>query len=341
MKHKSSRNATLDALKGIAIILVVLGHCIQFGSGSSFLDSKSFFDNTIFKIIYSFHMPLFMLISGYLFHFSIEKHSFGENITIRIKNLIIPIITWQTIWLLIIEFDSLTDFCASYYFYTYLNTLWFLTSVFINSIIVLIYNKYFNDSILLYSITFIILLFIPNLHSYNLYVYMFPYFVCAYLFNKTGGFKKLNSKWKYFSGGGLIIIYLFLLSHYETTDYAYTSGTYILKNHMLSISQISTDIFRWSIGLIGSICIIIIIDYISGKIKQSFLIKGLCRIGTKTMGVYIISTYLFKCFYLLPISELSYTYIIIESIITICISLLAIWLIEQNKYLKIVLLGGR
>ena len=149
MKHKSSRNATLDALKGIAIILVVLGHCIQFGSGSSFLDSKSFFDNTIFKIIYSFHMPLFMLISGYLFHFSIEKHSFGENITIRIKTLIIPIITWQTIWLLIIEFDSLTDSCASYYFYTYLNTLWFLTSVFINSIIVLITLYYYILSLLL------------------------------------------------------------------------------------------------------------------------------------------------------------------------------------------------
>ena len=292
-------------------------------------------------IIYSFHMPLFMLISGYLFHFSIEKHSFGQNFAIRIKTLIIPIITWQTIWLLIMEFDSIKELCVSFYFYRYLNTLWFLTSVFINSTIVLICNKYFNDSIILYSIIFIILLFIPNCHSYNLYVYMFPYFVCAYLFNKTGGLKKKNNKWKNFGVGGLVIIYLFLIYHYETTDYAYTSGTFIFPNNMLSMTQICTDIFRWSIGLIGSICIIMIIDYICSKKLHFILIKGLCRIGTKTMGLYIISTYLFKCFYLLPVNELCYTYILIETTLTICISLLIIWLIEHNKYLNILLLGGR
>lgn len=54
-----------DIIKGIAIILVVLGHCIQFGS--AFSTNLLFFKSSIFIAIYSFHMPLFMLISGYFF----------------------------------------------------------------------------------------------------------------------------------------------------------------------------------------------------------------------------------------------------------------------------------
>lgn len=33
---KQARDISIDFLRGIAIILVVLGHCIQYGSGSLF-----------------------------------------------------------------------------------------------------------------------------------------------------------------------------------------------------------------------------------------------------------------------------------------------------------------
>lgn len=49
----------LDAMKGILIILVILGHSIQ--------DTISDYQNNfLFRFIYSFHMPLFFAISGYL-----------------------------------------------------------------------------------------------------------------------------------------------------------------------------------------------------------------------------------------------------------------------------------
>lgn len=59
----------IDALKGIAIVLMFWGHVVQYGNGGQI----DFFDNTVFKTIYTFHMPLFMLISGYLFSFSSKK----------------------------------------------------------------------------------------------------------------------------------------------------------------------------------------------------------------------------------------------------------------------------
>lgn len=61
------RDKRLDILKGIAIILVVIGHNIQFMKGNTYAQGD-FFSNPVFSIIYTFHMPAFMLVSGYLFY---------------------------------------------------------------------------------------------------------------------------------------------------------------------------------------------------------------------------------------------------------------------------------
>lgn len=55
----NKRNELLDILKGFAIILVVLGHSVQYLLGNNN-------ENWLFSFIYSFHMPLFMFISGYV-----------------------------------------------------------------------------------------------------------------------------------------------------------------------------------------------------------------------------------------------------------------------------------
>lgn len=54
----SARDQFLDFLKGAAIILVVLGHHLQ-GADSAFDD------NLRFRLVYSFHMPLFMFAGGW------------------------------------------------------------------------------------------------------------------------------------------------------------------------------------------------------------------------------------------------------------------------------------
>lgn len=49
------RMVHIDILKGMGIILMILGHM--------------HFDDQIFgKIVYAFHMPLFFCISGYLYN---------------------------------------------------------------------------------------------------------------------------------------------------------------------------------------------------------------------------------------------------------------------------------
>lgn len=55
------RGPFIDSLKGIAILLVVIGHVIV----AIFGEEQAKY-NLVFRICYSFHMPLFMIISGFL-----------------------------------------------------------------------------------------------------------------------------------------------------------------------------------------------------------------------------------------------------------------------------------
>ena len=59
----SKRIVWADALKGLLIVLVVLGHSIQ---ASKIQLGESFINDYLWNLIYSFHMPAFIAISGFV-----------------------------------------------------------------------------------------------------------------------------------------------------------------------------------------------------------------------------------------------------------------------------------
>ncbi len=61
MSQNNKRLLAFDAIKLFAIFLVVYGHCILHLQNYSY-DIK---ENIIYRFVSSFHMPLFMAISGY------------------------------------------------------------------------------------------------------------------------------------------------------------------------------------------------------------------------------------------------------------------------------------
>jgi fucose 4-O-acetylase-like acetyltransferase len=61
------RNVTIDVMKGMGILLVVLGHAIQKNISDYQLDP-------LFNIIYSFHMPMFFAVSGYLMYKTLKSN---------------------------------------------------------------------------------------------------------------------------------------------------------------------------------------------------------------------------------------------------------------------------
>lgn len=79
------RDKKVDTLKGIAIFIVVLGHVVAwclFGGLSTQAERDAIPFNTIalWKTIYSFHMPLFFFLSGYLFMNPEKSYSIGHVI---------------------------------------------------------------------------------------------------------------------------------------------------------------------------------------------------------------------------------------------------------------------
>lgn len=63
----------LDIAKGIGIICVIIGHTVEHGS-------------FLFNVIFSFHMPLFFIVSGILFRKN-EKSQFVKK---KFRSLIVP-----------------------------------------------------------------------------------------------------------------------------------------------------------------------------------------------------------------------------------------------------------
>lgn len=93
-----ARKTDVDVCKGLLTLLVVLGHCIQYGMGQEYRETDAYFDNFLYRTIYCFHMPAFMIISGYFFANSCKKTaSIPQMLKKRILSMLIPISSWSVI----------------------------------------------------------------------------------------------------------------------------------------------------------------------------------------------------------------------------------------------------
>ena len=198
------RNTTIDILKCIAIIMVVLGHCIQFGCGAEYCTEKGYYTSIIFKYIYSFHMPLFALISGYLFYYSVSKRNIIQILQNRVKGILIPILGWQMVINIFIALQRIlrTHQIAEvlYLIKGYrgiINNMWFLWAMLVCSCIVIICHYAFKDNIISYIVAVLGTFFIYD-YNMELWLWLLPFFIIGYLANKNifwNIFSNKYSKW--------------------------------------------------------------------------------------------------------------------------------------------------
>ncbi len=86
----SGRDLGIDALKGFAILLVVLGHCFEIADPGLFVPNASF-RHHLATFIYTFHMPLFIFLAGYVMS--------GKTVRVgrSFVRLIVPFFTWMLV----------------------------------------------------------------------------------------------------------------------------------------------------------------------------------------------------------------------------------------------------
>ncbi len=134
--RKNTNIEYLDTLKGMAILLMLIGHCLAWNYDdfltNIFNGKRS--DMFWWHIIYSFHMPLFFWISGYLLpRQSFEFNDLKRLIIKRTYTLLIPFICSGTLMNFLTNGEGYSN-------------LWFLRSLYELTIIGLLYeyirNKY-------------------------------------------------------------------------------------------------------------------------------------------------------------------------------------------------------
>jgi fucose 4-O-acetylase-like acetyltransferase len=320
------RNVFIDKVKGVAIALVVWGHCIQYCA------AYNYWGNRVFEVIYGFHMPLFMAISGYLYFNSINKRDTKSLIISRLKQLLMPLCVWTLLFLVkfnITLLHSPMDWLIN--FYSALSAIfWFIWSLLICSVITILINKFLNDSVFAYAALFVlILVFVSDGYNFYLTKFVIPYFFAGYLVHKYK--LKTNNLIVAISA----VAYIALIYFWRDAYYIYTSHTDL---HLPDLQNSYIDLYRYLAGFTGIILFLYLMKWLPH-------FKVFEVLGKYTLGIYIIGMFFnpyldrLKLHYNPFLYNFVYTPVVACLIIGICVGLSI--LIGKSKILNRYLLGGR
>lgn len=283
-----SNRMYLDIVKGVAIFLMLWGHCIQCCANNSF----DFFENEVFKIIYSFHMPLFMLVSGYLFYFSCKKRNLRELLIHRAQAMLQPIVICGIfVYFITVAIEKHNiEAISDGRWMSSLGSLWFLWSVLCASIVIAVCEKITSIKILRLLIIILGAGFVWLFPNNDMNLFMYPFFVGGFYFAKyKDKIPMALMNVKYFS----LVLFPLMMLFYQKKHFIYTTGILSSAN---KLELLSIDLFRWAIGFIGSVFVLVILEVIYNNLicKELIIAKPVAQLG-KNHFRFIASQYL--CFH--------------------------------------------
>ena len=136
-----------------------------------------------------------MLLAGYFFYFSLQKHSIGHTLLNRVRSLGIPLLVWGffsvlcNYWLYKspVNISQWYNSCKGFWFVWVTLALSIITGLIEWCISLL--SKLFPTPLysLLHVVVFLLVILIPNnipILWYHLFQYMYPYFIIGFLYNR-------------------------------------------------------------------------------------------------------------------------------------------------------------
>jgi len=329
---QTERNNTIDAIKGFAIILVVLAHAIQ----RNIIDSEG---NIFFCLISSFHMHLFMFLSGYVIARSISKPEYNWLFKKFIR-LMIPFFIWSIIMYYMRNFD----FSGLVYYGEYFEAgifhfliycflvpwigLWFLYVLFIFYVLLIILKTIEKKTgLIIYVIIFLLLQFIP-LSPFAMFGLYNIRWLCMFFF---GGYlmhthqdkiPDITPVYKF------IIIFSFPL--FFTIYYSLINVPMWLYSFPYTLYSSAVLAFRYLLAWSGIAATWMIIS----SIHSANILKPLSYTGLFTLDIYVIHLMILR----LGIGE-GYIKVLTVTGFAIVISLIISWLIRKSETLTLIFFG--
>jgi len=285
--------------KGFAVVLVVIGHNSLFpGIPHYWYDLR--------KIIFSFHMPLFMFLSGYLampniYSASISFDAYKINAKKKFFRLMLPYITISCVMLILklvsqqfftiplpISLDSLNSFFLRP-LGGFNSLLWFIYSLYLINLIAPVFVRITNNSLLLLLFSFALsYLPWPAILSFKITFTMFPFFMLGLVFYKHDILNYINLNIVFQISLTLLMI---IVGYYYLTNLEV-----FFDRDYLSFSSLKQ--------VFATICVVFV-PFIS------FLLSTKCSDNTglilfASIGKYSASIYLFHTIFMGPFKILFY-----------------------------------
>jgi len=316
----------IDILKGIAIILVVMGHM--------FSPYKNYLDSSVNQIIYSVHMPLFFFLSGYVFRVDKEKHYLRRTITKRVLTLLLPFFCFSAVYCFVkdLSYYDLLFTDELHYGYWFILVLFEITiiSMFLKYLIIVCGEGEMSKDLILNGIMILVLLIIAKME-----LIPEPY-------KSLFSIDKVAKFYMFFQIGKFINTYLRIRKVFYN-GWTYTSSAFI---YFVAFMLWGYDLQNVGINsFLLALCGIVVLTNMIEKNKELFNYKGiLAWLGKHTLEIYLI-----HFFFLVHIPQniincnnIVYLQIILLLILSLCcigISLTNSFLIQESEVLRFFLFG--
>ncbi len=275
VNNHAKRIEWVDIVKGLLILTVILGHAIQESLKVRFI---SFEDNLWRNIIYSFHMPAFMAMSGYV----AQGKVFKSGLYKRFSSLMFPFFVWSIpLFLIYHNVDNILEYIV------YPNKgYWFLWALFfiiciktVGDWICLktnIYEEVVSVIIALSLIGCQTLLNDPKLLGYEYVAYYYIFYIMGYYARKYS---------KYFSFNNFIAWTIFALWAAMALYWTPNGIPFFLEG----ITFVPTKILQLAYRMITPTVFIVWMYAVAPKIRISnnWIRNILIELGQVSLGLYV------------------------------------------------------
>ena len=282
VKKCGGRVLSLDLLKLFAIYLVLYGHCVQ-----QFLTAPAV-ENGVYSTIYSFHMPLFMMISGYFSASSIRLEA-KEFFKKKVVGLLLPVFSWSVILFLL--------FCLCDYFVPGSNlghsslganfdaasgSFWFLKSLFACYVLAWCGRRIGLSVVCRVLLTLLVSQLFP---WWNVKV-MYPCFLVGMALREYAGWVQKRAN-----------VILWVSLPVFALLFCFWDGGFLLPSNLMAAlrsgdmmgvaCQLFVRVYRAAIGISGSLVLFVLFDKLFGGVRECAAVSRLANCGRYTLEVYL------------------------------------------------------
>lgn len=328
---KKGRIQYLDLVKFFTIYLVIMGHVTP-AMVDGWTTGKRLID-----FIYSFHMPLFMMLSGYFISSKTLSKTVPDFLLTKARQLLLPAVTCTSICLLYLflareHVDVRGEIIGNS---------WFLKTLFVYYTLFSLFKRLPINDLILCIASCALLFVIPRCSIMQINL-LFPYFWGGYMMKKYKILEKISFSWKYtilfvVSFGTLY----YLQRYWNIPNYIEINIPSILgKSHLI--------LFRYCVAFTGCLATISTISVIYKTCQNNAKVTAWAKYGQWTLGVYVLQTIIVEnifrdtlAWYVESEWLLSLVVAPLLSVVFLVLCLLLIHWMSKNKTLNFVFFGGQ